>query len=268
MTPRFFVFEKRIGETPLCALSRLRKEKQIHSGVPLTYAGRLDPMASGKLLVLVGDECKKRGQYDKLDKEYEFGILFGAESDTGDVLGLVSSGAPFLFNEKMFQNVLSSIRGRHVFSYPAFSSKTVNGKPLFEYAREGRLGEIHVPTVNNRIFRTSFVSVRTVSKEALRRMIFDKLGCLKKGENEMIKNDFREGDVSKKWEKFFSESSEKTFPIATCKTIVSSGTYIRTLAPLIGKKLGTSGMVFAINRTKIGRYVPIFERFGFWTRSF
>ena len=47
-------------------------------------------MASGKLLILIGDECKNQKKYFGLDKEYEFEVLFGVESDTGDVLGLIS----------------------------------------------------------------------------------------------------------------------------------------------------------------------------------
>jgi tRNA U55 pseudouridine synthase TruB len=40
------------------------------------------PMASGKLLVLLGEECKHQENYHSLDKEYEFSVLLGIGSDT------------------------------------------------------------------------------------------------------------------------------------------------------------------------------------------
>ncbi|MEY2671815.1 MAG: tRNA pseudouridine synthase tRNA pseudouridine55 synthase, partial [Candidatus Parcubacteria bacterium] len=45
--------------------------------LPMTYAGRLDPVAEGLLLVLVGDDCKEKDKYLDLNKEYELSILFG-----------------------------------------------------------------------------------------------------------------------------------------------------------------------------------------------
>ena len=83
------ISEKMIGETPLECLERTRLEKGIAALVPMTYAGRLDPLASGKLLILVGDECKEKEKYLGLDKEYEIEVLFGVMTDTGDALGLI-----------------------------------------------------------------------------------------------------------------------------------------------------------------------------------
>ena len=54
---KFVTLEKAVGETPLSALERHRGEHPELLGIPMAYAGRLDPMASGKLLVLIGDEC-------------------------------------------------------------------------------------------------------------------------------------------------------------------------------------------------------------------
>ena len=49
---------KQIGETPLEALEKVRREHGFDANLPMTYAGRLDPMAEGLLIVLVGEECK------------------------------------------------------------------------------------------------------------------------------------------------------------------------------------------------------------------
>ena len=80
---------KKIGETPLECLNRFKVENSEYESLPMTYAGRLDPMAEGLLLVLVGEECKKKEDYLYLSKEYEIEVLFGFETDTADVLGKI-----------------------------------------------------------------------------------------------------------------------------------------------------------------------------------
>ena len=89
-SPRYGTIDKHVGETPLVALERFRLAQHIPFGTPLAYAGRLDPMASGKLLILIGDECKVQEKYHSLDKEYHVEVLLGVSSDSGDVLGLLS----------------------------------------------------------------------------------------------------------------------------------------------------------------------------------
>ncbi len=83
------IFNKHLGETPLQALDRLRIEQPEYQKATLSYAGRLDPMAEGLLLVLVDDECKHSQDYFGFDKDYEATILFGFDTDTHDILGKI-----------------------------------------------------------------------------------------------------------------------------------------------------------------------------------
>jgi hypothetical protein len=93
---RYIVLNKAVGETPLSCVEAWREKHPAYAGVSLAYAGRLDPMASGKLLILIGEECKQQERYHDLDKEYTFRVLFGVSSDSGDVLGLVSTENSYL----------------------------------------------------------------------------------------------------------------------------------------------------------------------------
>jgi len=61
---------KNIGETPLECLERIRSERQELVKERLSYAGRLDPMAEGVMLILVGDENKEREKYLGLDDSF------------------------------------------------------------------------------------------------------------------------------------------------------------------------------------------------------
>lgn len=265
---KYLTLEKRVGYTPLQELDALKIARPELAGVPLTYAGRLDPMASGKLLVLIGDECKERSAYDHLDKEYEFEVLLGFESDTGDVLGFVQAGGGKSFEARDLKEVACSFVGRHAFPYPAFSSKTVHGKPLFEYALAGTLDTIDIPTTDVRIYKMQYLGKRVVSKNELIKNILEKIDSLQiEGNTGRVANDFRKGEIIERWQGLEGENDEQ-YVILRFKTIVSSGTYIRTLAPLIAEKLGTQGIAYSIHRTRIGRYHPITKSLGFWSTSF
>ncbi|MFH1358826.1 MAG: hypothetical protein ABIH37_02990 [archaeon] len=80
---------KPIGLSPLQAIEKFKIKHREYKKVKIGYAGRLDPMAEGVLICLVGDENKKIGQYMRFDKEYKAEILLGLKSDTNDVLGVV-----------------------------------------------------------------------------------------------------------------------------------------------------------------------------------
>ncbi|HYC34641.1 MAG TPA: hypothetical protein VEC13_02820, partial [Candidatus Paceibacterota bacterium] len=139
---KLILANKYIGETPLEALERVREERNIPEEIPMTYAGRLDPMAEGLLLVLIGGECKNKDAYLGLQKEYEVSVLLGFETDTGDLLGRITNHRFGVDMEKLnITEVLKGLEGKHVQEYPAFSSKTVDGVALFALAKANALPE-------------------------------------------------------------------------------------------------------------------------------
>src|SRR4051812_27894414 len=117
---------KRRRETPLEALERFRLEFPRYKDEVLSYAGRLDPMAEGLLIVLVGDENKKRQEYLGLPKEYIVEILFGFETDTHDILGKVIYAKSADVSKETLEKVLEASVGIFQEEYPLFSSRTVN----------------------------------------------------------------------------------------------------------------------------------------------
>jgi tRNA pseudouridine55 synthase len=140
------VLNKRQGETPLECMDRFRMRNKKYKSTKMTYAGRLDPVASGLLLVLVGEGVHKKEKYLKLNKEYRFEVLFGVSTDTYDILGKVLEFSNLSFSrldliQKIKKN-LKFFRGRFIQKYPIYSSKTVKGKNLFQYARNGDVVEV------------------------------------------------------------------------------------------------------------------------------
>jgi tRNA pseudouridine55 synthase len=270
MLKKSAVVWKKIGQTPLEATEEYRVREKLGVDIPLAYAGRLDPMAEGKLLILIGDECKKLKAYTGLDKEYEFQILFGFSSDTGDVLGLAESNALSLVpNQRAIKRAAKKFIGAQNFAYPRFSSKTVNGKPLYRWTLENRLHEIEIPMRASTIYAIRLLEMRMVQKEELEQEIFNKIHSLAPVTDldKAWGADFRRQPILVRWKEIFVNTNTDEFYIARLSAIVSSGTYIRTLAEKIGEALGVSGLAYSITRTNIGKYMH-FKSFGFWTKSF
>ena len=253
-------------------LDRFRQENTWVGDMPLAYAGRLDPMAEGKLLVLIGDECKNQKAYHGLDKEYEFEVLLGIKSDTGDVLGLVE-------DDTNVQNATSAelnaaarqLTGTHTFPYPVFSSKTVNGKPLFLWALEKRLDEIEIPYIDVKIYALRYGEMRAVTKQELQDAVCKKIARLPTvvEESKALGADFRRSAVLAGWSKILdSYSNNHTFQIVRFTCICSSGTYIRTLSEEFAKNMGTKGLAYSIKRTRIGRYQKVIGIRGFWLTTY
>ncbi len=267
--PKYKTIEKLIGETPLVALERLRKESELSLIIPLAYAGRLDPMASGKLLILIGDECKVQEKYHKFDKEYQVELLFGTQSDTGDILGLLSHCNTKTYTEHEIKKVLKSLAGNIELPYPKFSSRTVKGKPLHTWTLEGRLNEIEIPIKNSRIHKLSFNTLRSVSKNEILDTVRTKIETIPEvtDQKKALGADFRRDDVRRSWNQFEKEGNLE-YQILSFTCIASSGTYMRSLAEEIAKRLGTCGLAYSIHRTKIGRYFSFSQKLGFWLRKF
>ncbi len=238
---------KEVGETPLECLIRFREFHKEYENVKMTYAGRLDPMAEGVLVVLAGSiqEAKKK-EILEFDKEYEFEILWGFETDTYDVLGLVTQVGeePTKNFDKRLPKLLGDAFKRKTQEYPPYSSRTVGGKSLFEWSREGRISEIDIPTRHIKIFSLDHIETRRVLQEEVLASIKEKIS--------KVNGDFRQQDILKKWDESIEEGGYAL--ISRCKGSVSSGTYIRSLVYHLGKEMGSGALAYSIKRTRVGNY--------------
>lgn len=255
---KYVVLEKAVGETPLSCAEAWRATRPDLEGIPLSYAGRLDPMASGKLLVLIGEECKQQADYHGLDKEYEFSVLFGIASDTHDVLGRLQTGTDDIaIEEHEVVEVAKSLTGSFTFPYPLFSAKTVKGKPLHMWTLEGRLNEIEIPTRTSEIFELEVTSTEIKPRQEVFALALQKVNSIPEVTDlrKALGADFRRTDVRADWQDVAMDFSlPAQYTVAYFRCVASSGAYMRTLATIIAKELGTTGLAFHIHRTKIGHY--------------
>jgi tRNA pseudouridine(55) synthase len=267
---KYVILEKVEGETPLEALNRYRSTSNVPQDVPVAYAGRLDPMASGKLILLLGEECKRQEAYHGLDKEYDFEVLFGFESDTGDILGLTKQGNGDSPGESEIASSAKSLKGMLTLPYPLFSSKTVKGKPLFLWTLENRLAEIEIPSATTRVYSCTFKGMREVSRCELLTDILARIAKVTPvtEASKQLGADFRRKDVTRLWKEHLATCGA-SLCIAKFSVACSSGTYIRALAPHIASKLNTEGLAYSIHRTRIGTFLPLplLPGGGVWIRS-
>ncbi len=237
--------DKLVGETPLACIERFRAQHSEYENAPMTYAGRLDPLASGALLVLVGDECKQKAAYLGKDKTYEIKVLFGVATDTHDILGKITSQAHIENFPETANEIAKSFVGTFEQKYPAFSSKTIDGKAMFDHAKEGTLpDEEDIPTKTVTIYSIKNIQREDISKTDLQHYVMGTIA--------LVSGDFRQEEIARGWKNFFDTVPDgQNFYVLQLTVDCSSGTYMRSLANEIGKKLGIPALALAIHRTRI-----------------
>ena len=101
------------------------------------HTGTLDPMATGVLVMCVG-KCTSLVDVITSDyKEYVAGVRLGIMTDTLDTTGEIINSVSVSFSKDEIVNVLNSMIGEYYQEVPKYSAVKINGKKLYEYAREG-----------------------------------------------------------------------------------------------------------------------------------
>ena len=234
---------KRVGETPLELIKRVAPDKS-----PITYAGRLDPMAEGLMVLLTGDEVKEKEKYLKLDKVYELTVLLGVSTDTYDTLGIIDKvNFKDILPFSEVEQAVKAVPRKYSQPYPPYSSKPVNGKPLWLWAKNKKLGEIKIPSKDVEI---SKISILEIKRENIEDIVLDIVGNIKK-----VKGDFRQKETVKLWKRTLERNEE--VKVSTIKLLIScsSGTYMRSIANDLGARLNIPALALKIIRIKIGELV-------------
>lgn len=234
--------DKQYTETPLEALERAREAFEIDESISMTYAGRLDPLATGLLILLVGDEVYQKDEFLELEKIYEVQICFGLKTDTGDILGLIKN---FDNEQNLPENglMISEIETVKRFAYPDYSSKTVKGEPLFQLVKKGKIIEKPEREVSYEIidFEESELKI-------------ERLIELHKKSLE-VNGDFRQEEIKKSWDNYLNKNSVQSYKVFNLSIKVSSGTYIRSIPEILEREFGLLSVITKIHRIGIGEFL-------------
>lgn len=246
------LLHKQVGETPLGCIERFRSAHLEYQGVKMTYAGRLDPIASGLLIVLTGDKVHEKESYLGLPKTYECTALLGVSSDTYDVLGIPVGGDPLLEEERVVaaggrvRLELETFVGTFQQAYPPYSSKTVDGKQLHQIARSGDIDGVEIPSRMVTVYGVSEVEVRWISRSEIHRQIIDTVS--------RVTGDFRQDEIISAWDRLLQEESHEDYQLVSFTISVSSGTYIRSIVHNLGEKLGIGACILSLTRNCVGDF--------------
>ena len=152
------------------------------------HTGTLDPDATGVLPVCLGKATKLCDMLTDKNKTYETVMLLGKVTDTQDISGTVLNEAPTdMLDEDTVKTVIQSFVGDYMQVPPMYSALKVNGKKLYELAREGveverkarpvtildiEIKEINLPRVRMEVSCSKGTYIRTLCHD-----IGEKLGC-------------------------------------------------------------------------------------------
>lgn len=246
LKPIIFLYKPRCL-TPLQAIEKFREQNSLYRNAVISYAGRLDPMAEGLLILLIGKENKRRQAYERLSKSYRYELLLGVATDTYDCLGIIKrewkKPFPSDINETLRRNI-GLLTGEHLQPYPPFSSHPVLGKPLFWWARRGLIHTIQAPQKKISITASSYLKLTHP--------------LMKNLENDIIRDvshvsgDFRQEEILASWKNFFDTSAHVSLPMVSGTITCTSGTYIRSVIHTLGESLKTGAIAIRIIRTRIG----------------
>ncbi|WP_024930969.1 tRNA pseudouridine(55) synthase TruB [Methylophilus sp. OH31] len=115
----------------------LQKVKWLYQAQKAGHTGTLDPLATGVLPICLGEATKFAQHLTDENKTYVATVRFGVTTTTGDKEGDVISQVDCHITREDVERVLPQFMGEITQVPPMYSALKVNGKPLYEYARDG-----------------------------------------------------------------------------------------------------------------------------------
>ncbi|KAI0797958.1 pseudouridine synthase [Abortiporus biennis] len=232
---------------------RKKHGKYGREAVKIGQGGTLDPLADGVLVVGIGKGTKKLTEFLDCVKEYRTTCLLGCETDSYDSEGAQVRVAPWKHvTREQVEEALKAFRGEIMQAPPIFSALKMDGKPLYEYAREGialprpiekRKVTIHSLEIGKWLggdhdFRYPEKKFTEEQKKAVEKAL------------QSVEKDVHVEDQPD------SEAGADDVPIAFELVMkVSGGTYVRSIVHDLGHALGSAAHVVTLTRARQGRFV-------------
>jgi tRNA pseudouridine55 synthase len=216
------------------------------------HAGTLDPLATGVLLVCIGNATKLAQSFQDHDKEYLAGIMFGATTPSYDREKDIDRRFPYEhISEEAVAEVLLSFLGTHEQIAPLFSAKSVDGVRAYEMARRmykqsagTSSGDFDAAALS--ILQKSMITIHSISLESFVPSTLPTDVVSPKTVEDMSSSASSRINVI--------DTSALGLPVATVRIACSKGTYIRAFARDIGEALGSGAFLNSLCRTRTGEF--------------
>lgn len=157
------IINKPQGYTSQDVVSKVKKILNIKKA---GHTGTLDPLATGVLPIMLGNYTKLSKYLIEHDKIYLAKIKLGEKKDTGDEEGKTIEEKEVLennLNKENVEEILKKFSGRQKQIPPIYSAIKVNGKKLYEYAREGK--KVEIPEREIEIYSIKLKNINLEEKE-------------------------------------------------------------------------------------------------------
>lgn len=234
MEDRIILVDKPAGISSFGIVAKVRRELRDEFGhkVKVGHTGTLDPFATGLLILLSGKMTKKSNEFLKLDKIYEADLKLGFTSTTGDPEGEIQR-----YHVEDLSEVTTAREAGAIATNEGANPVTTGAS---DPCPKRDAVESVLRSFTGKITQTPprFSAIKINGERAYK--------LARKGADFEI--------PSREVEIYCIEILDYSYPTLKIRCHVSSGTYIRTLAEDIGKKLGTGAYLTALRRTKIGDY--------------
>ena len=126
------IINKPSGMTSRDVVNKLCK---IFNTKKIGHTGTLDPIASGVLVLCIGNATKLVEELTSYDKEYIATVKLGILTDTLDTSGTILKRENIIISKEILEEKLKSFIGTYEQEVPIYSAVKINGKKLYEYAR-------------------------------------------------------------------------------------------------------------------------------------
>lgn len=250
------------------------------------HAGTLDPLATGVLLVCIGNATKLAQFFQDHDKEYLAGIMFGATTPSYDREKEIDRRFPYEhITEESVAEVLPSFIGEQEQIAPLFSAKSVDGVRAYEMARRmykraaagssssmiasGACANDKASNFDEAalsVLRKSMITIHSLLLESFTLSVKKEDMSSRLLHTESEKLTITSGpsstgcDMDVKQDSSASsrinliETSDLGLPVATIRIACSKGTYIRAFARDLGEALGSGAFLDSLCRTRTGDF--------------
>ncbi len=209
------------------------------------FAGRLDPMARGEILLLFNDECKKINHYKNLTKTYQFEIILGIETTSDDPLGIIKNIEKIKIDSldlTKLKNLILDTSHPKTFlqKFHNYSSKCFNGQPLWYYAKNNI--EIESPTHEVSIYDFKIFDLKKYNSLEWKQNIIEQIKTIDSS------CDFNQSFIIDQWSNLEMDDFIYSIP---CEIKVSGGFYVRQFVHDLINITKIPLLTYDINRIKI-----------------
>lgn len=221
---------------------RLAAQWSEELGEPVTHTGTLDPVAQGVLVLLSGEDRFAKGALSDWEKVYEFSIVWGVQTDTGDQMGLITQLSSTLDSLERLGACLSNFPNAYDQRIPDFSARRWLGGSAFDAAKKQQQLEPK--------FRRVLVSDMALLKSEV--LSIDQLIAAQQAGVSSVSGDFRQQEILSNWKT--TVFTENFYVVTHHMVQTSAGTYVRQLVQDIAQKVGVPALTWSITRVKNGPY--------------